>query len=161
MNHVGATDAVVQFLNPVSLKRVNIFNLLGGQNVVVQFSSRVKRNYPLKKDFLRAQGFKKHLVPFFNYNDDLYLGNVTIGTLGATVKNQKYVHVTQAGNAFSYMSIDDILGLGRSTITTGGIPTGSLAMDWILDEAWTRTYCSMYDFGQNRIGFAKAIHSES
>uniref|UniRef100_A0A0K0DA53 Peptidase A1 domain-containing protein n=1 Tax=Angiostrongylus cantonensis TaxID=6313 RepID=A0A0K0DA53_ANGCA len=56
--------------------------------------------------------------------------------------------------------LDIGIGDGQCVLAFFEIPSGSMTMDWILGEAWIRTYCNIYDFGQNRIGFAKAIHSE-
>ncbi|VDM63354.1 unnamed protein product [Angiostrongylus costaricensis] len=56
--------------------------------------------------------------------------------------------------------LDIGIGGGQCVLAFFMIPSGTMTMDWILGEAWIRTYCNIYDFGQNRIGFAKAIHSE-
>ncbi|KAE9417838.1 hypothetical protein Angca_010219, partial [Angiostrongylus cantonensis] len=52
--------------------------------------------------------------------------------------------------------LDIGIGDGQCVLAFFEIPSGSMTMDWILGEAWIRTYCNIYDFGQNRIGFAKA-----
>ncbi|VDM52368.1 unnamed protein product [Angiostrongylus costaricensis] len=52
------------------------------------------------------------------------------------------------------------VGDGQCVLAFFEIPSGSLRMDWILGEAWIRTYCNIHDFGQKRIGFAKAMRKE-
>ncbi|KAJ1374065.1 Inositol hexakisphosphate and diphosphoinositol-pentakisphosphate kinase [Parelaphostrongylus tenuis] len=56
--------------------------------------------------------------------------------------------------------LDIGVGDGQCVLAFFEIPLGQLEMDWILGEAWTRTYCNIYDYGQKRIGFAKAYHSK-
>ncbi|KAE9417839.1 hypothetical protein Angca_010237, partial [Angiostrongylus cantonensis] len=50
--------------------------------------------------------------------------------------------------------LDIGVGNGQCALAFFEIPSGSWPMDWILGEAWTRTYCNIHDFGQKRIGFA-------
>ncbi|KAJ1374062.1 Inositol hexakisphosphate and diphosphoinositol-pentakisphosphate kinase [Parelaphostrongylus tenuis] len=57
--------------------------------------------------------------------------------------------------------LDIGVGGGQCSLPSSRLPSGQMKMDWILGEAWTRTYCNIYDFGHKRIGFAKAIRSKS
>uniref|UniRef100_A0A158P8I3 Peptidase A1 domain-containing protein n=1 Tax=Angiostrongylus cantonensis TaxID=6313 RepID=A0A158P8I3_ANGCA len=57
--------------------------------------------------------------------------------------------------------LDIGVGEGQCVLAFYEILSESLAMDWILGEAWIRTYCNIHDFGQKRIGFAKAFHKKT
>ncbi|KAJ1360894.1 Inositol hexakisphosphate and diphosphoinositol-pentakisphosphate kinase [Parelaphostrongylus tenuis] len=63
---------------------------------------------------------KKSLVPFLDYYD-LFVGNVTIGTPGVAIGKKDFIYVTEADDSLFFMPFDGILGLGRSTITVGGV----------------------------------------
>lgn len=38
-------------------------------------------------------------------------------------------------------------------------PAGG-GVDWILGDVFIRDWYQIYDFGQNRVGFAKAVHDQ-
>ncbi|CAJ0588958.1 unnamed protein product [Cylicocyclus nassatus] len=55
--------------------------------------------------------------------------------------------------------LDLQLGNGKCALTFFSMGAGGFGPTWILGDTWIRTYCNIYDIGQKRIGFAKAIHS--
>ncbi|KAJ1357695.1 Inositol hexakisphosphate and diphosphoinositol-pentakisphosphate kinase [Parelaphostrongylus tenuis] len=53
------------------------------------------------------------------------------------------------------------LGSGMCGLAIFPSDSGGFGPSWILGDPWIRTYCNIHDFGQKRIGFAKAKHSKS
>ncbi|KAJ1360899.1 Inositol hexakisphosphate and diphosphoinositol-pentakisphosphate kinase [Parelaphostrongylus tenuis] len=74
----------------------------------------------MTENFVSDQRAKRRLEPFLDYND-LFVGNVSIGTPGVVLEKQDFIHVTEADDSFFFMPFDGILGLGRSTITVGEV----------------------------------------
>ncbi|KJH53725.1 eukaryotic aspartyl protease [Dictyocaulus viviparus] len=70
----------------------------------------------------------------------------TINGINYTVPSEAYV-------------VDIGFGNGRCALAFFAKFSGGFGPAWILGNSWIRTYCNIYDFGKERIGFAKSIHS--
>jgi hypothetical protein len=55
--------------------------------------------------------------------------------------------------------LDLQLGNGNCVITAFSMDGGGFGPDWILGDTFIRTYCNVYDIGNQQIGFSKAKHS--
>jgi len=77
-----------------------------------------------------------------SYPDFVY----TIGGMTYTIPSVEYV-------------LDLGLGGGQCVITFFGMDGGGFGPSWILGDTFIRTYCNVYDVGNQQIGFAKAIQN--
>uniref|UniRef100_A0A0K0DK16 Peptidase A1 domain-containing protein n=1 Tax=Angiostrongylus cantonensis TaxID=6313 RepID=A0A0K0DK16_ANGCA len=84
----------------------------------------------------------------FDYENEMYTVNCS------TMMQQPDLEFIINGIKYTLPSkeyiVDIELGEGKA----------SYGAEWILGTPWIRTYCNIHDFGQARIGFAKAKHSE-
>ncbi|KAJ1367839.1 Inositol hexakisphosphate and diphosphoinositol-pentakisphosphate kinase [Parelaphostrongylus tenuis] len=83
----------------------------------------------------------------------------------STMMTQPNLKFTINGIKYSVPSVEYVLdvGFGPDECILGvyEILAGGFGPDWILGDTWVRTFCNIYDFGQKRIGFATAIHSQT
>ncbi|CAJ0582491.1 unnamed protein product, partial [Mesorhabditis spiculigera] len=69
------------------------------------------------------------------------------------------LQITIGGNVYSLGKVNMLLDSGDGqTCYWGAFPfdMGGFGPSWILGDPFIRQYCNVYDFGQNRIGFAKS-----
>ncbi|KAK6048309.1 eukaryotic aspartyl protease [Cooperia oncophora] len=112
-------------------------SFIGAPSAAIQAITRqVGANFDLQNQFYTVYCYTMRLLP------DLVF---TINGMEYRVPSIEYV-------------LDIGLGDGKCVITFFEMESGGFGPAWILGDPWIRSYCQIHDIGQQRIGFAKAIH---
>ncbi|PIC23610.1 hypothetical protein B9Z55_017256 [Caenorhabditis nigoni] len=81
----------------------------------------------------------------------------------STMKTQPDIKLTINGIEYTIPSVEYILDLlldnGQCALTFFGFGATGFGPTWVLGDTFIRSYCHFYDYGNMRIGLAKAHHS--
>jgi len=82
-------------------------------------------------------------------------------TVSRDAKNLQDVIFIFGGKEFAVGPESYLIQLDENTCMLGFQPSpAGGGVDWILGDVFIRDWYQIYDFGQNRVGFAKAVHEQ-
>ncbi|KAE9417837.1 hypothetical protein Angca_010211 [Angiostrongylus cantonensis] len=108
----------------------------------------------------------------FDYENEMYTVNCStmmqqpdlefiINGIKYTLPSKEYIVDIELGEGKASALPQHIyLCIAKCVLAFTAIDGAGYGAEWILGTPWIRTYCNIHDFGQARIGFAKAKHSE-
>uniref|UniRef100_A0AC35F7Q1 Peptidase A1 domain-containing protein n=1 Tax=Panagrolaimus sp. PS1159 TaxID=55785 RepID=A0AC35F7Q1_9BILA len=93
---------------------------------------------------------KRHpFQPVADFDDFEYMVNISIGT-----PKQSFLVVLDTGSSDLWIMDSTCNGTRVPCIDTSDDPN---EISWMLGTPWIRSYCNVFDLGNEKIGFAKVI----